>query len=71
MNDDSINIKPYEALSETLNKIPNGFPRFKDGIHLKILKWIFTPEEAELASRMRLKGETADEIFKRLKHILM
>ena len=34
---------PYERLLETLNKIPHGFAKAKDGItHLKVLKWIFS-----------------------------
>jgi electron transport complex protein RnfB len=56
----------YERLAATLDKIPNGFPKVEDGTHLKVLKWIFVPEEAELASRMKLKGETAAELSSRL-----
>ncbi|RDE12611.1 MAG: 4Fe-4S ferredoxin [Candidatus Thorarchaeota archaeon] len=58
---------PYERLAAILDKIPNGFVHTKSGAHLRLLKWIFTPEEADLASRMKLKGETASEIAVRLK----
>lgn len=60
-------LKAYERLAETLNKIPNGFTKTNDGTHLKILQWIFTEEEADLTSRMKLKGETVEELAKRLK----
>jgi len=58
---------PYEKLARTLNRIPNGFARAKDGSHLKVLKWIFDPDEAELASKMKVTGETIEKMSKRLK----
>ncbi|MHA2177418.1 MAG: ATP-binding protein [Candidatus Thorarchaeota archaeon] len=56
----------YEKLASVLDTIPNGYPEAPDGSHLKILEWIFTPEEAELASQLKLRGETVDEIAARL-----
>jgi electron transport complex protein RnfB len=56
----------YEKLAATLDKIPNGFPSTEDGIHLKILEWIFSPDEAELASHLKLSGETLEELGTRL-----
>jgi hypothetical protein len=61
------NIDPYEALAKVLDNIPNGFPATNDGAHLKILKWIYEPEEAELASKLKLSGETLEKLSKRLK----
>ncbi len=57
---------PYEKLAEVLDKIPNAFPVAEDGTHLRVLEWIFTPEEADLASKLKMKGETAEEIAIRL-----
>ena len=57
---------PYEKLAETLNKIPNSFTPTEEGTHIKLLKWIFTEEEADLASKMKLKPETTDELSDRL-----
>jgi electron transport complex protein RnfB len=57
---------PYERLAVTLDKIPNGFTATEGGTHLRVLEWIFTPEEADLASRMRLRGETVEELVGRL-----
>jgi len=58
---------PYVILAETLNLVPNGFPSVEDGTHLKVLKWIFEPEEALLASKLKLPGETIKRLSKRLK----
>ncbi|MHA2263030.1 MAG: ATP-binding protein [Candidatus Thorarchaeota archaeon] len=58
--------EPYERLAATLDKIPNGFTATEDGSHLRVLEWIYTPEEADLASRMRLRGETVEELVTRL-----
>ncbi|MHA1138438.1 MAG: ATP-binding protein [Candidatus Thorarchaeota archaeon] len=57
---------PYEELALVLDTIPNGFPAVEDGTHLKILEWIYKPEEAELTSKLKLSGETAAEIAQRL-----
>ena len=59
-------MNPYEKLAKVLDTIPNGFPPADDGSHLKVLEWIFEPEEAELASQLKLRGETLDEISTRL-----
>ncbi|MGY5860357.1 MAG: 4Fe-4S binding protein [Candidatus Thorarchaeota archaeon] len=59
---------PYEELAVVLDTIPNGYPAVEDGTHIKILEWIFTHEEAELASKMKLSGETAAELGERLGH---
>lgn len=57
---------PYQQLAARLDEIPNSFSSTDDGTHLKFLKWIFTPEEAELASKMKLRGETTGELVDRL-----
>ncbi len=59
-------MNPYEKLASVLDTIPNGFPPAEDGSHLRVLEWIFTPEEAELASQLKLRGETLDELATRL-----
>ncbi|MFW9794113.1 MAG: ATP-binding protein [Candidatus Thorarchaeota archaeon] len=59
-------MNPYEKLAQVLDTIPNGFPPADDGSHLEILEWIFTPEEAELASQLKLSAETVDEMSTRL-----
>jgi ferredoxin len=57
---------PYVRLAAVLDTIPNGFSHIEDGTHLRVLEWIFTAEEADLASKLKLRGETAAEITTRL-----
>ncbi len=58
---------PWERLAAVLDTIPNSFTSVDDGSHLDLLKWIFSEEEADLASRMKLVGETVEEMAGRLK----
>ena len=55
----------YRKLAQTLDAIPNGFPATESGAELRLLAKIFTPEEAELASVMRLSREPVDVIAAR------
>jgi ferredoxin len=55
----------YKKLARRLDAIPHGFPATESGVELKILAKIFTPQEAELASIMRLTPEPATEIAAR------
>lgn len=56
----------YKRLAERLDSLPNGFPPTDDGIELRLLSLLFTPEEADLASRLRLSRETPEQIADRL-----
>ena len=55
----------YRRLAERLDAIPNGFPATESGVELRLLQKIFTPEEAKLASVMRLTKEPATDIAHR------
>jgi ferredoxin len=57
---------PYKQLAKQLDCLPNGFPPTEDGIELKLLARIFSAEEAELASKLLMKLETAEQIASRL-----
>ncbi len=57
---------PYKQLAERLDSLPNGFPPTDDGAELRLLAKIFTPEEAELASQLRVWRETAEQIATKL-----
>jgi len=52
----------YENLAEALDKLPNGFPRTPSRVEIRVLKKIFSPEEASLASQMGRSKETADVV---------
>ncbi len=56
----------WERLAAVLDKIPNSYTHVNDNSHIAILEWIFTEEEADLASRMKLRGETSKEMANRL-----
>jgi electron transport complex protein RnfB len=56
----------YENLAEALDKLPNGFPRTSSRVEMKILKKLFSKDEAALASQMNRNKETADAIAKRI-----
>jgi ferredoxin len=55
----------YQKLAQHLDKLPNGFPPTEQGVELKILHYLFTPEEAKLAICLRLVLETAAVIAQR------
>lgn len=55
----------FRKLARRLDAIPNGFPASQSGVELRLLAKIFTPEEAALASVMRLTVDPADEIASR------
>ena len=55
----------YRKLAQRLDAIPNGFPATESGAELRLLAKVFTPEEAALASVMRLTREPAADIAAR------
>ena len=56
----------YRQLATRLNELPNGFPPAPDGAELRLLAYLFTPEEAALAAQLRMTLETPAEIAARL-----
>lgn len=56
----------YKKLAEHLNKTPGGFPPTESGVEIRILKQLFTIEEAELALSLILMPETAEAIATRI-----
>ncbi len=47
----------YERLAGFLDELPAGFPRTGSGVELRILRKLFTPEEARLFMHLTLLGE--------------
>ncbi len=56
----------YEKLRAHLDQLPGGFPATESGVEIRILKRLFTPEEADLARRLSLKLEPASKIAQRV-----
>lgn len=59
--------KVYRALQKHLDKQPVGFPSTPSGVELRLLKQMFTPEEAQLALHLSYKPQTARKIHAKLK----
>jgi len=57
----------YRSLQQHLDRGPVGFPATASGIEIRILKRLFTPEEAEIALELSTIPEPAAVIHKRLK----
>ncbi|MEE8593453.1 MAG: 4Fe-4S binding protein, partial [Candidatus Bipolaricaulota bacterium] len=55
----------YRRLATRVDEIPNGFPATESGVELRLLAKMFTPEEARLASIMRLTPESPSDIADR------
>jgi len=56
---------PYRLLAERLDAMPNGFPATQDGVELRLLAKLFTPEEAALAAALRMTLETPSAVAQR------
>jgi len=55
----------YRKLARHLDGLPGGFPPTADGVELRILKRLFTPEDAELALKLTLIPEPAAVVARR------
>jgi len=54
-----MNTDVYTRLREFMDTLPAGFPATPTGVEIKILKKLFTPEQAELAMKL---GKEAEEV---------
>lgn len=59
------NDEMYRSLANTLDKLPNGFPSTGDGSEIRLLKKLFTPEQASVAVLLTPELETAETIAQR------
>jgi Na+-translocating ferredoxin:NAD+ oxidoreductase subunit B len=55
----------YRRLAKRVDEIPNGFPATESGVELRLLAKMFTPDEARLASGMKLRPEPVAAIADR------
>lgn len=58
------------ALQRHLDRQSVGFPATKSGSELKILKFIFTPEEARIAACLTYKPDSIGKIFDKARHLV-
>jgi len=62
------NTEVYRKLQQHIdNNMPVGFPESKTGLDIRLLKHLFTPEEAEIALELSTLPEPLKRIHKRLK----
>lgn len=57
----------YKKLAKHLDNLPGGFPSTKSGVELRILRRLFTPDEAELALYLSPIPEEPQVIARRAK----
>ena len=55
----------YLNLREFLDLLPGGYPETPNGLEIRILRKLFTPQEAEMAMRLTLGAEMVSEIAAR------
>ncbi len=55
----------YKKLARHLDNLPGGYPPTESGVELKILRRLFTPEEAELTLHLTIIAEPARVVARR------
>lgn len=56
----------YQKLANHLDNLPGGFPATESGVELRILKRLFTPREAQIATSLTMRLEPAEAIASRM-----
>ncbi len=57
----------YHDLQNFLDTLPGGFSATESGSDIRLLKYLFTPEEAKVAVHLSMKPQTAKQIQYRIK----
>ncbi|MBD3253826.1 MAG: 4Fe-4S dicluster domain-containing protein [Candidatus Lokiarchaeota archaeon] len=65
----SDNETAYRKLQDHLDKLPVGYPKTKSGVEIKLLKHMFSPEEAIVATFLKYTPEPLKRIFRRAKKL--
>jgi Pyruvate/2-oxoacid:ferredoxin oxidoreductase delta subunit/DNA-binding Lrp family transcriptional regulator len=55
----------YQQLAQHLDGLPGGYPATESGVELRILRRLFTPEEAQLAVSLTMLPEPVEKIAQR------
>ena len=59
--------KIYRNLQEHLDQQPIGYAAVESGADIRVLKHVFTPKEAEIATSLNYKFETMEQVSNRAK----
>ena len=62
-NDDQI----YRKLQQYLDTLPIDHPETESGVEIRVLKHFFTPEEAEIALKLKVIPQEAKSLFRPFK----
>ncbi len=57
---------PFKRLAERLDALPNGFPPTANGVELRLLAKLYSPEQAALAAQLRMTPEMPAQIAERI-----
>lgn len=57
----------YKELQEHLDKMPVGYPKTKSGVEIRLLRNLFTPDEALLAAKLNFFPTELKKIYHKLK----
>jgi electron transport complex protein RnfB len=63
----NIENKVYRDLQQFLDTLPGGFSATESGSEIRLLQYLFTPEEARVAMHLSTKPEPAGQIHNRIK----
>jgi electron transport complex protein RnfB len=55
--------KTYRDLQKHLDTLPVGYPATQSGAEIRILKQLFTPEEAMIATKLSIKPEPVTHVY--------
>ena len=53
----------YRELQESLDRLPISYPATESGVELRILKHLFSPEKALIASKLGFNPKSLKEIY--------
>ena len=56
----------YRDLQKHLDRLPVGFPATESGVEIRVLKHLFTPEEAKMATQLSMTPEPLNRIYERV-----
>ena len=56
----------YRDLQEHLDRLPIGYPSTESGVEIRILKHLFTPVEAKVATQLSMIPEPLNRIYERV-----
>ena len=62
--------QPYKKLQQHLDRQPVGFPPSADGADIRLLKHVFSPKEAVIATCLSHKPQPVEIIFERAIHMV-